>query len=86
MQKRLDELEKELLSIYCKIKKTVPGLHHLSFNVSTYDSGRTGSYGFIHLDRDTSTIFHSMEDLCSLVLKKQRRREILFYKFKRTGY
>ena len=85
MQKRLDELEGELLSIYFKIKEILPGLHNLSFDVSTYHSGETSIYGFIHLNKDTS-IFNSMEQLCSLVLEKQRKHEILFHRFKKTGY
>ena len=86
MQKRLNELEDELLSIYFKSKETVPCLHNLSFSVSTYSNGRTDIYGAIHLDEDTCIFFYSMGELYSFLLEKQRKREILFHRFKKTGY
>ena len=77
MQKRLKELIDELLSVYWEIKEIMPNLHDLILDACIYYDER---------EEDKDMMVDNLVELCYYLSRKQRRHEILFYKFKRTGY
>lgn len=77
------EIEKNLMDIYTEIKEQYPDLHHLSFEITTYDSGKTRLYGYIHIGGDCK-IYDDIAKLSVLVSETKERRLkklILFQKF-----
>lgn len=83
MKKRLENIEKELLSIYAEIQKEIPNLHNLSFEISTWERGNTIQYGYYHISSVCGQ-YDNIAELVMLVTEAKERRaknEILYQSF-----
>lgn len=81
----MDKIESRVMAIYKDTQEQLPKLHHLSFEVTTYEhSGETKLSGFIHVDKGCES-FDSISELKNIIQKKvekQRIRKILHRNFK----
>ena len=81
----MDKIEKHLTAIYENIQKQLPKMHHLTFSVATYDTGKSKLYGFLHSDEQDCKLFYSITELNNIIQKeivKRKRRTILCRNFK----
>ena len=77
-------LEHQLLKFYLEIQENIPKLHNISFNVSTYETGKTSMHGYFHVGGECES-FRSADELISLISNKEAialRRKLLSKKFK----
>ena len=81
---KAQDTEKHLMDIYNKLKKDLPGLHRLTFEIDTYShSGKTKMNGWYHFGNNCEQ-WHSIEELIALaesVRARRMRKEILFRNF-----
>jgi len=78
----MKELEKRLFEVYDEIKADMPGLTHVSFEVSKRPPLKH-IYGFVH-EGNPCVMYDSIEDLQELVLLRRAIRsknEILYRRF-----
>ena len=83
MLKRLEKIEKDLLSVYSEIQKEIPNLCNLSFEISTWEMKDTTQYGYYHIGNDCGQ-YGNIAELATLVANAKERRaknEILYQQF-----
>ena len=77
-------IEKHIMDIYTEIKKELPGLHHISFEVTHYHhSSKTATMGYMHVG-EKCILFDSVTEIQDYIKETKERRaenEILFRKF-----
>ena len=77
----MNGLNDKLLFVYADIKKQIPNLNHLSFEISDWNIPQV--YGFYHIGEDCEQ-FDSIEEFQDILATRRRHREkneILFRKF-----
>ncbi|MCE7738496.1 MAG: hypothetical protein GPJ50_03865 [Candidatus Heimdallarchaeota archaeon] len=83
MKKRLEEIERKILSLFNELRKDIPALHHMDFEVTKYNnSSITRVHGFIHTSEVGS--YYSIAELITIISEakvKAKKEEILFQKF-----
>jgi hypothetical protein len=85
MIKRLKEIEKELMGIYAEVKKEIPNLEHLSFEITAYELGKINLSGFYFISGGCYP-YNNIAELATLVTETKGRRvknEILYQRFER---
>ena len=83
MKERLEKLERDLLITYNKIRKEIPALKYLSFDITTYRDGGTGLGGFYFVSSACES-FGNIQELDALITKVKVRREkneVLYRRF-----
>lgn len=80
----MDKIENHIMAIYEDIQKQLPKMDTLTFAATTYDTGKTKLYGFLHVDGGCASFFSILElkNIIQEKIKKKRIREILYRNFK----
>ena len=85
MLNRLKEIEKELLDVYHKLKEQYPGLHHLSFEIDTWEyNNKTDLHGYYHIGKGDCKEYRNITELATIIDEAKERRaknEILYQSF-----
>ena len=84
---RLKRIERELMSIYAEMQKEIPGLHNLSFEISTWENGKTVQHGYYHIGKGCKP-YNNIAELATLITGTKERRaknEILYQRFGRIS-
>lgn len=83
MLERLEKIEKDLRDIHAEIQKEIPALHNLSFEITTYQSGKIKLHGFYHIGKECKQWLNVSElyDLISKVRKRRVKNAILYQQF-----
>ena len=82
MLKRLEEIERELMSIYTKAKKDTPNLQKISFEIQEFIGGPS-LWGCFHIGNDCR-IYNNISELAKIIGEARERREkneILYQRF-----
>ena len=79
---KVSEIESQAIAVYNLIKKEIPNLHRLTFEVQRLSMGVT-VHGFYHIGNDCQS-YDSVNELISLIsetINHRAENEILFRKF-----
>lgn len=83
MKKRLEEIERKILSLFNELRKDIPALHHMDFEVTKYDNSSVPRvHGFFHTSECES--YFSTTELIMIISEAKaeiKREKILFQKF-----
>jgi hypothetical protein len=80
MNREIKKMERDLMTLYCNLKRIYPKLHCLSFSVAEYEGRKPHSDGFIHIS-EGCTMFDGLPQLNAMVERKITKNRILYQKF-----